>query len=44
MIVETIIVGVALLGVSPLVVGVAAGTYRLIQMIRDPVAFFEWHY
>lgn len=41
--IECIIVGVALLGVSPLVVGVAAGTYRLIQMIRDPVSHWEWH-
>ena len=44
MIVETLIVGVALLGVSPLVVGVAAGTWRIVQMIRDPMAYVGWHY
>jgi hypothetical protein len=42
--IEVILIGTVLLGVSPLVVGVAAGTYRIIQMIRDPMAYVGWHY
>jgi hypothetical protein len=44
MIVETILVVAVLVGVSPLVVGVAAGTWRIVQMIRDPMAYVGWHY
>lgn len=40
---EAILIVAALVGISPLLVGIACHIYRVFCMIRDPMAYVDWH-